>query len=117
MLGKSKIEQMCRAAGVIPVKRATVQGREVFIADGFTATPAVTFQKFDVEEKDFPFGCFGTFWWTFESEDKFSLGRPLFFDAFHDKGYSPESKQGMRIRAALKDAEEMIMARDKATKH
>lgn len=116
-LGKSKIERMCRAAGCPPVARKTVRGREIFIADGFSAQPAVTFQKFDVEASDFPFGCFGTFWWTFEGEDKFSLGRPLFFDAFHDPGYSADSKQQMRIRAAVKDAEEQMIAQERVAKH
>jgi hypothetical protein len=110
MLGKSKIESMCRRAGVLPVERAKVGGTEVFIADGFNAD-AATFRKFDVSKEDFPFGVFATFWWTFEDEDKFSLGRPLFFDAFHDPGYSPESKQKMRIQSALKDAEEQITRR------
>lgn len=113
-LGKSKIESMCRAAGCLPVKRATVMGREVFVADGFSATPHVTFQRFDIDDGDFPFGCFGTFWWTFEGDEKMAMGRPLFFDAFHDTGYSKESKQMMRVSKALKDAEETFVLRKKA---
>lgn len=107
-LGKTKIERMCRAAGVVPVKRATVMGREVFIADGFSARPHETFKRFDVEQNDFPFGAFGTFWWIFDTEDKMSMGRPLFFDAFHDSGHTVESKQNMRIASAIKDAEHTL---------
>jgi hypothetical protein len=100
---------MCRAAGVLPEKRATVQGREVFIADGFSAKPHETFKRFDIEQGDFPFGAFGTFWWIFDTDDKMSLGRPLFFDAFHDAGHTVESKQKMRIASAMKDAEQTLL--------
>lgn len=103
MIGKNKIERMCRAAGCPPVHREMVNGTEVFIADGFAADPTV-FRKFLVERADFPFGVFGTFWWTFKGDEKMSFGRPLFFDAFHDAGHSKESKQKMRIRAAVEDA-------------
>ena len=116
-LGKTKIERMCRAAGVVPCDRRTVNGREVFIADGFSATPEVTFQKFDVERADFPLGCYATFWWIFESDEKMSLGRPLFFDFLHDPGHSAESKKKMRIAAAVKDAETTLIAQKRATKH
>lgn len=116
-LGKTKIESMCRAAGVLPVDRAQIAGREVFIADGFSLVPEVTFQKFDVEKADFPHGAFATFWWTFENDNKMSSGRPLFFDAFHDRGHSVESKQKMRIASAMKDAKEMLEAIDDKARH
>lgn len=116
-IGKSKIERMCRAAGVVPVKRATIARREVFIADGFSAMPHVTFQKFDVDWSGFAFGAFATFWWVFENDDKMSLGRPLFFDAMHDPGYSADSKRDMRVRAALADAQEILTIQNSATKH
>ena len=116
-LGKSKIESMCRAAGVLPVGRQKIGGQDVYIADGFSLTPERTFRKFDVERKDFPYGAFATFWWTFEGDDKMSAGRPLFFDAFHDTGHTQESKQKMRIAAACKDASEMLAARRKKAQH
>lgn len=113
-LGKTKIERMCRAAGVLPVSRATVKGREVFIADGFSAKPHETFKRFAIEQGDFPFGAFGTFWWIFENDEKLSLGRPLFFDAFHDAGHTVESKQKMRIASAIKDAEQTLTIQSRA---
>lgn len=116
-LGKSKIETMCRRAGVLPVGRENIDGEDVFIADGFSIIPEIAFQKFDIEAKDFPSGAFATFWWTFEGDDKMSLGRPLFFDAFHDPGHTMESKQKMRIAAALKDARDMLAARRKKAVH
>lgn len=113
-LGKTKIERMCRAAGVIPCDRKTVNGREVFIADGFSARPHETFKRFAIEHGDFPFGAFGTFWWIFEGDEKLSLGRPLFFDAFHDTGHTAESKKKMRIAAAIKDAQQLLTIQSRA---
>jgi hypothetical protein len=116
MIGKSKIETMCRNAGVIPVARKKINGIEVFIADGFSATPAVTFQKFEVTAEEFPFGCYGTFWWIFNDE-KLAGGRPLFCDAFHDPQYSPEGKKQIRINAALKDAKDNLKRNKRAWLH
>lgn len=113
-LGKTKIERMCRAAGVVPCDRKTVNGREVFVADGFSATPEVTFQRFDVERKDFPLGCYATFWWVFDTDEKMSLGRPLFFDFLHDAGHTVEGKKKMRVAAALKDAATTLAMQSKA---
>ncbi len=108
MIGKSKIETMCRNAGVIPAGRKMINGIDVFVADGFAANPAVTFQKFEVQAKEFPFGCYGTFWWIFKGEGRLAGGRPLFFNPSHNQEYSAEDRKQLRIKAAFKDAEDNL---------
>ena len=113
MIGKNKIESMCRNAGMLPVKRGNINGVEVFIADGFAAKPHITFRTFGVDKGEFPFGCFATLWWVSKGDEKLDIGQPLFFDAFHDSGYSPEGKQTGRVNAAMKEAEKFLDRRKK----
>lgn len=114
MIGKQKIESMCRAAGMVPVARVNIDGVEVFIADGFSAIPSIAFQKFGVEPSDFPGGCFGTMWFAACREDKLDFGRPMFFDRLHNLELSNKGKQGARIRAAADDAKRSLDMRKKA---
>jgi hypothetical protein len=114
MIGKKHIEQMCRAAGMVPVARVKIDGTEVFIADGFSAIPSISFQKFGIEPEDFPGGCFGTMWWAACREDKLDFGRPMFFDRLHNVELSTKSKQLARIRAAADDAKVNLDRRKRA---
>lgn len=113
MIGKQKMEDMCRAAGMKPVQRTSIDGVEIFIADGSCATPAVTFQKFGVDADDFPGGCYATMWWAAYKDEKLDVGRPLFFDLFHNPEFSSTSKQYARINAAVNDAKTFLDRRKK----
>lgn len=105
---KNKMERMCRSAGMLPVARRTVDGREVFIADGRSATPARTFSKFGVDENDFPGGCYATMYFVGRREDKMEIGHIMFFDLFHNPELSHGAKQQARINSAVKHAEALI---------
>lgn len=104
MISKNKIESMCRNAGMLPVKRGNIKGVEIFIADGFSPPPHIAYRRFGIEPTEFPFGMFATLWWISKGDEKLDIGQPLFFDAFHDTGYSKEDKQRARINAAMKEA-------------
>lgn len=113
MIGKHKIERMCRTAGMIPETRTNINGAEVFIADGFSAPPHQNFRRF-VEATEFPFGMFCTMWWASKGDEKLDTGQPLFFDAFHNPEYSKADKKRARINAARKEAETFLSRRKKA---
>lgn len=112
-MDKHAIERMCRKAGMRPVKRDRIDGAEVFIADGFAATPHVTFAKFGIEPKDFPGGCYATLWWVSRKEDKLDIGQPLFFELLHNPEYGNGSKQIARINAAMNEARTFLKRRNK----
>lgn len=106
---KDRIEKMCRRAGLVPAERREVQGFAVVVADGFTATPSRTFNKFGIGKEDFPFGCYGTFWWAlWGDDDAFVIAYPLFFDAFHDPSIPKDDKQRARVNAAFENADEFL---------
>lgn len=112
-LTKDKMESMCRAAGMKPVHRTTIDGAEVFIADGQSGTPERTFQKFGVDQSDFPGGCYATFYFVTHREDRLDVGQMLFFDLFHNPEMSHESKQLARINTAVKEAKQLLERRRK----
>ena len=114
MIGKNKIESMCRLAGMIPAKRDKFDGAEVFIADGFSAPPHAAHRRFGIEAKEFPFGMFVTLWWVSKGDEKLDIGQPMFFDAFHDAGRSAEGKKHGRVNAALAEAKNFLQRRKQA---
>lgn len=114
LIGKNKVESMCRAAGMKPAARGSSGGMEIFIADGFSAPPHIAFRKFGIEQDEFPMGMYATLWWVSKADEKLDIGQPLFFDALHDAGYSTGDKRRMRIKAALKEAESFLSRRKKA---
>ena len=110
MIGKHKIETMCRAGGLLPVARDNIDGAELFVADGFSSPPHQKHRRF-LDADEFPFGCFVTLWWLSKGDEKLDTGQPLFFDAFHDGGHTALGKQLARIAAAKKTAREFLMRR------
>ena len=110
MIGKSRIETICRNAGMVPVTRANIEGTEVFIADGFSAPPHNHYRRLGVDGDEFPLGCFVTLWWASRGEDKLDTGQPLFFDALK----SDSRNQQARINTALKEAAMFLDRRKKA---
>lgn len=117
MIGKDKIERICRSAGMKPVERSNIDGAEVFVADGFSLPPHPYYRRFGIGPEQFPRGMYTTLWWISRGEDKLDTGQPLFFDVFHDLSYPKESKQQMRINAAKQAAKEFLDQRKRATRH
>lgn len=108
-LTKSDMERICRAAAMPPVHRETLDdGREIFIADGFSLPPHHTHRHFGIGPKEFPYGCYATMWWAARGEDKLDIGAPLYFDVGHDFSLPREAKQKARIRAAIKHAKALF---------
>lgn len=107
-MNKHKIEDICRRAGMVPVKRDNIDGAEVFIADGFSSPPHVTLRRF-LDDKEFPFGCYATLWWVSKGEDKLDTGQPLFFDALKADSRS----QHARVNTAIKEATLFLRRRKK----
>ena len=118
MIGKQKIERMCRKAGMKPVRRANYEGAEIFIADGLSVAPHFNYRRFEVwpgeHAEKFPGGMYVTLWWVSRGEDKLDAGRPLFFDLFHNPEYANGSKQLARIKSAMSDARSFLDGRKRA---
>jgi hypothetical protein len=98
---KHDIERVFSSVGIKPVDRLTIDGEEVFIADGFVAPSLINngyLIKFKVEPGEFPLGCFMTVWWTQQNK---GVGSIAFYDALHDPGYSPEEKAKMRVNTVI----------------
>lgn len=112
-MNKSKIERICRAAGMRPEERKMIRGHEVFIADGFSLMPHTAYQRFGVEPGDFPGGMYVTLWWISKGDEKLDTGQPLFFNALHDPQYDTATKKQARINKAFKTAAEFIDRRRK----
>ena len=101
------MERMCRAAGLEPASRDKVGQHEIFVADGFSKSPGISFQKFGASIGDPP--AYITLWFASKGMDDLDIGRALFFEEKDNTG----GKRG-RINAALKDAKESLEARDHA---
>ncbi len=102
---KTDMERMCRDAAMPPVHRETLaDGREIFVADGFSLPPHFMHRHFGITPKDFPYGCYATMWWAAKGEDRLDVGAPLYFDVGHDPKIPRDRKQKARIRAAVKHA-------------
>lgn len=117
MIGKHKIERICRAAGMKPVTREKIDGVEIFIADGFSLMPHRHYRRFGVEPHEFPQGMYVTLWWASKGDEKLDIGQPLFFDVMRNPEYANGSKQRARINAALKTAREFLTLRRRRTMH
>lgn len=113
VITKAAMESMCRNAGMIPVSRTNIDGAEVFIADGFSAHPAITFQKFGIGPDDFPGGCFATLWMVSCGEDRLDIAQPMFFELFHDRHMSSEGKKYARVNSAVNEAKKFLDRRRK----
>ena len=105
-LNRSVVEKMMDAAGLVPEGKLEYRDREIYIADGFAAHPENTFRRFGCEPGEFPFGCYCVMWFIAKGEDFFELGRPMLFDAMHDKDkkWSLPDKRRARINSAIKEA-------------
>lgn len=114
MIGKQKIEQICRSAGMVPVARDNIMGAEVFIADGFSTRPHLAYRRFGIGPEQFPGGMHVTLWWASKGDEKLDTGQPLFFETFHDPQYSSSDKKQARINSARQAAKEFLQRRKRA---
>lgn len=112
--GKDEMEEMCRKAGMRPASREEYRGETIFVQEGFSLIPHVQYERFMIKEGEFPHGAFMTMWWTAKGEDKFDVGRPLFFDVNHDQEQPQEFRSKMRINSAVADAKAFINRRSEA---
>jgi len=117
MLNKDIAARMCAAARMQPVKKLNFRNREIFIADGFSSIPHITFKRFGVDPLDFPNGAFCTIWFVAKNENFFEVGAPLLFDKFHDPVISHGNKQRARVNKALSEAQTFMLRREKVHLH
>jgi len=108
-MNKDKVEAIFRNAGLKPEDRIPVKDYNVFLADGFSLPPHFKVARFGISPEDYPRGCYVTFWWAGKDEG-LHAGRPLFFEALHEREYDLETKKKARLTAALRDAEVHIEA-------
>jgi len=104
---KKTMEKMCRQANMKPVHRGSIDGYEVFVADGYSSIPAITYRKFDVHPGEFKDGAFCTLWYLTRGEDTLLAGCPLLFKTLHDL-HLGDGRQRARINSALAEAKDFI---------
>jgi hypothetical protein len=114
---KSIVEKAFDASGVKQVGRAKVYGHDILFGDGFVRHPFPQFQRFGVEEDDYPDGCYVTCWLWAADDRKIGFGRPIFFDAMHDVGEPLHWRREKRLDTAKMDAVRNILSLKKARKH
>ena len=84
--------------GLKPVLRERIGdgSYELFVADGFSHSPHLRWQRMGVEPGEFQAGMFVTVWWLGRDEE-LHVGRPLFMDI-------GQHELGWRLNAAREDA-------------
>lgn len=99
------MERICRSVGMRPAKRLKVHGVDVYIADGFSPIPHITFQKFGKSDpKEFPEGAYVTLFMTEGLPRGRNMAAPLFFDA----ALIASKNENARVNATVKEAEKYI---------
>ena len=113
-LTKAIVASMCAKAGMQPAERSKYKGVEIFVADGFSPVPWISYQRFGCERDDFPNGAFCTMWFLVKGEETLDTGLPLLFKHDHDPELTLYDKRRGRINRALVDARAFIDRRNKA---
>ena len=99
------MERICRSVGMRPAKRMKIHGVDVYIADGFSAMPHVTFQRFGKSDPaEFPMGAYVTLFMTEGLPRGRNMAVPMFFDA----ALIASKNEHARVNAAAKDAAKYI---------
>ena len=113
-----EFETILSVAGIVPVARATIDGEDVFVADGFVSPlKQETLKRFGVEPNEYPYGCYMTIS-VIEDKQRGWDTQYAVCDAFHDPGHSKETKQSMRVKTILERTQQAISSRRKnVTKH
>lgn len=105
-LTRDDMARMCANAHMSQEARINYRGYEIFVADGFSQNPEITFQKFGVEKDKYPDGAYGTLWGVAYSEDHFKTGGLLVAERNHDPHITDKKKA--RINAGIKEAKAFI---------
>lgn len=99
------MERICRSVGMRPAKRLKVHGVDVFVADGFSPIPHITFQRFGKSDpEEFPQGAFVTLFMTEGLPRGRNMAVPMFFDA----ALIASKNENGRVNATVKAAEQYI---------
>ncbi len=115
-LNRDTVERMMVGAQMRPVHKEKVGDYEVFVGDGFSFNPAVTYQKFGAEPGDFDAGAFCTIWFVARDENFFEVGVPALYATNHDPSLDASSKEIARVNRAMKDAAKFIQDRKRIAK-
>lgn len=101
---KERLEKFLSDTPIKPVMRTTVEGKEVYVADGFV-TPDMYLGlniKFAVpiEKQKYPNGCYATVWHA--EGNPAGLSGVAYFESLHDiENISLNSRQDARINKTL----------------
>lgn len=104
MLAKAQMKQS---------EKISFKGYTIFIADGFSEKPEVTYKRFGAEKDEFPNGAYCTLWFISRDDFKLDCGAPLLFDANHNREWDDAFREKARINTARKAAETFILTRGK----
>lgn len=110
-LNRAAVERAIEGAQMRPVSKQRVGDYEVYIADGYSAQPHLTYKRFGAEPGEFSFGAYCTIWFVARDEDFFEVGAPALYEAFHNPELETGAKQMSRVNTAMKDARAFIKNR------
>lgn len=113
-LNRQTVERMMTDAQMRPETKQSYKGQQIFIADGFSKTPAVHYRKLGIEPGEFPNGVHCTIWFVGVGEEKLDAGAPAFFEPNHNPEWDEDTKKSKRIEKVLENAKNFIDARAKA---
>lgn len=115
-LNKNTVEKMMVGAQMQPAHKEAVGEYEIYVGDGYSFTPEVTYKRFGAEPGDFTGGAFCTVWFVAQSEDFFEVGSPALYRTDHNPELDAATKKRARINRAMKDAKSFIQLRKRVAK-
>lgn len=107
---KDDLDRVLSSSPVKPVLRTIVEGKDIFVADGFvppSLLPSLERFGMTATQDEFPLGCFATLWYC---DNKVGWAGIMLCDVLHDYGHSNEARQDMRVKSAV------ALARDELSK-
>lgn len=106
---KDEMEAAFRRGGKLPVARGQIGAFDLFISDGFSFAPHLSYQRSHaIQPGEFPLGMYVTSWWIGKDEKLF-VGQDLFIDP-------SQSSLASRVDAAKQDAEMFVNKLNSAKK-
>lgn len=108
-MDKEKLEQTFRKGGTVPVLREPLGDFDLFVSDGFSKPPHLSYQKMGVQPDQYPSGAHVTWVWLGKGE-KLLVGTFEFYDVLK------LTSQPQRIAAAKAFAQGWLksMTKEKA---
>lgn len=98
----NEVEQALTTGPVKPVLWVYVDGKKIFIADGFVEHDMLSLlRRFDIiaTPERYPYGCFATICWCFEG--KAGMGWTVVNEKFHHFWKSDEAREEIRRKEAI----------------